>query len=144
MLLVAVSKKKSVGDIQDGQPPPMSDTRHNVAQVASPAPPLVHPQKPTPKVTSQDPPSISQGTDPRLEEQDASLSFYDSEYSESTAGVTPPEPRDITGLASFLSNQVSLPIATLLRGHPTLARDLVDWLQGNLPGTTTGHQPQVV
>ena len=42
-------------------------------------------------------------------------------------GITVPGgPRDVAGLAAFLSMEVKMPIASLLRGNPTLWHDLSD------------------
>lgn len=47
--------------------------------------------------------------------------------------ITQPNgPRDVSGLVAFLSTKVKMPIATLLRGNPTLWYDLSDWMNGPL------------
>ena len=46
-------------------------------------------------------------------------------------GITVPSgPRDFAGLTAFLSMEVKMPIASLLRGNPTLWHDLSDCVNG--------------
>ena len=48
-------------------------------------------------------------------------------------GITMPDgPRDVAELAPFLSMEVKMPIASLLRGTPTLWHDLSDWMNVHL------------
>ena len=55
-------------------------------------------------------------------------------------GITVPDaPRDVAELAAFLSMEVKMPIASLLRGNPTLWHDLSDWMNGRLDSMTGAH-----
>ena len=49
-------------------------------------------------------------------------------------------PRDVAGLAAFLSMEVKMPIASLLRGNPTLWHDLSDWMNGHLDSMTNAQE----
>ena len=54
--------------------------------------------------------------------------------------IVPGGPRDVAGLAAFLSMEVKMPIASLLRENPTLWHDLLDWMNGNLGSMTEAHE----
>ena len=47
--------------------------------------------------------------------------------------------RDVIGLVAFLSMEVKMPIASLLRGNPTLWHDLSDWMNRHLDSMTKAH-----
>ena len=49
-------------------------------------------------------------------------------------------PRDVAGLAAFLSMEIKMPIASLLRGNPTLWHDLSDWMNGHLDSMTDAQE----
>ena len=56
-------------------------------------------------------------------------------------GITVPGgPRDVIGLAAFLSMEVKMPIASLLRGNPTLWHDLSNWMNGHLDSMMEAHE----
>ena len=56
-------------------------------------------------------------------------------------GITVPRgPRDVAGLAAFLSMEVKMPIASLLRGNSTLWHDLSDWMNGHLDSMTEAQE----
>ena len=48
-------------------------------------------------------------------------------------------PRDVVGLAAFLSMEVKMPIASLLRGNSALWQDLSDWMNGHLDSMAEVH-----
>ena len=49
-------------------------------------------------------------------------------------------PRDVAGLAAFLSMVVKMPIASLLKRNPTLWHDLSDWMNGHLDSMMEAHE----
>ena len=56
-------------------------------------------------------------------------------------GITVPGgPRDVVGLLAFLSMEVKMPIASLLKGNPTLWHDLSDWMNGHLDSMTEAQE----
>lgn len=58
-------------------------------------------------------------------------------------GITMPDgPRDVVGLAAFLSMEVKMLIALLLKGNPTLSHDLLDWMNGHLNSMTEVHDEE--
>ena len=54
----------------------------------------------------------------------------------------PSGPRDVVGLVAFLSMEVNMPIALLLRENPTLWHDLSDWMNGHLNLMTEVHDEE--
>ena len=65
---------------------------------------------------------------------------YDNLERQSDGITVPGGPRDVAGLAAFLSMEVKMPIASLLRGNPTLWHDLSDWMNGHLDPTTDAQE----
>ena len=58
-------------------------------------------------------------------------------------GITVPSgPRDVVGLAAFLSMEVKMSIASLLRGNSTLWHDLLDWMNKHLNSMTEVHDEE--
>ena len=49
-------------------------------------------------------------------------------------------PRDVAGLVAYLYMKVKMPIASLLRGNPTLWHDLSDWMNRHLDSMTEAHE----
>ena len=72
--------------------------------------------------------------DPIMERlRDEGLNNLHDNIERQSDGITVPGgPRDVAGLAAFLSMEVKMPIASLLRGNPTLWHDLSDWMNRNL------------
>ena len=66
--------------------------------------------------------------------------FHDDLERQSDGITVPGGPRDVAGLATFLSMEVKMPIASLLRGNPTLWHDLSDWMNGNLDSMTEARE----
>ena len=58
--------------------------------------------------------------------------------------MMPDGPRDFAGLVAFLSMEVKMPIASLLKGNPTLWHDLLDWMNGHLDLTGEVHDDKWV
>ena len=52
----------------------------------------------------------------------------------------PDVPRDTVGLVAFLSMEVKMQIASLLRGNPTLWHDLSDWMNEHLNSMTKAQE----
>ena len=52
----------------------------------------------------------------------------------------PGGPRDVVGLDTFLSMEVKMPIASLLKGNLTLWHDLSNWMNGHLDSMTEAHE----
>ena len=48
--------------------------------------------------------------------------------------------REVIGLVAFLSMEVKMPIASLLRGNPSLWHDLSDWMNGHLDSMMEAHE----
>ena len=65
---------------------------------------------------------------------------HDNLDRQSDCMTVPGGPRDVAGLAAFLSMEVKMPIASLLRGNPTLWHDLSDWMNGHLDSMTDAQE----
>ena len=52
----------------------------------------------------------------------------------------PGGPRNVAGLVAFLSMEVKMPIASLLRGNPMLWHDISDWMNKHLDSMTEAHE----
>ena len=58
--------------------------------------------------------------------------LHDDMERQSNGIMMPDGPRDVARLAAFLSMEVKMPFASLLRGNPTLWHDLSVWMNKHL------------